>query len=93
VYAGKNGSFYLYEDEGVNYNYERGACSKIPFNYNDTDKTLTIGDRNGSYPGMLESRTFKIHYIRPTASAGWDNKKQPDATLTYTGKAGIVKLQ
>jgi len=92
VYAGKDGSFYLYEDEGTNYNYEKGAYSKIPFSYNDAQKTLTIGDRTGSYPGMLESRTFRIHYIRPTATAGWDKIKPADATITYAGKAQTVQL-
>jgi alpha-D-xyloside xylohydrolase len=53
VYAGKDGSFNLYEDEGTNYNYEQGKYSIIPITYNDQTKTLAIGKRQGSFTGML----------------------------------------
>ena len=92
VYAGKNGSFYLYEDEGTNFNYEKGAFSKITFEYNDADKTIVIGERDGSYPDMLTNRTFNIVYIQPDKNAGWDVKKEPSAVVKYTGKEVAVKL-
>lgn len=60
VYAGSNGKFTLYEDEGVNYNYEKGQYSTIPFTYDDANKTLTIGKREGKFSGMLQQRTFRI---------------------------------
>ena len=60
VYPGANGSFVLYEDEGDNYNYEKGAYATITFQWNDSKKMLTIGDRQGNYPGMLKTRTFTI---------------------------------
>ena len=60
VYPGANGSFVLYEDEGDNYNYEKGAYATITFQWNDSKKVLTIGDRQGNYPGMLKTRTFTI---------------------------------
>lgn len=63
VYAGEDGSFMLYEDEGVNYNYEKGEYSNISFVYNDIDKTLEIGDRQGDFVGMLKERVFNIVYI------------------------------
>ncbi len=92
VYAGKDGSFYLYEDEGTNFNYEKGAYSKISFCYNDANKTLHISNREGSYPGMLENRTFNIIYINPGNACGWDNRKEADKTVTYTGKEVTVNL-
>ena len=60
VYPGANGRFVLYEDEGDNYNYEKGAYATITFQWNDSKKVLTIGDRQGNYPGMLKTRTFTI---------------------------------
>lgn len=60
IYEGADGSFTLYEDEGNNYNYENGAYSTIEFQWNDTQKQLTIGSRQGQYPGMEQERTFTI---------------------------------
>ena len=60
VYPGANGTFTLYEDEGDNYNYEKGQYATIIFDWNDSKKTLTIGARQGSYPGMLKQRQFTI---------------------------------
>ena len=58
VYPGADGSFTLYEDEGDSYRYEQGACSTIEFRLQG--RTLTIGERSGSFPGMLQRRRFRI---------------------------------
>ncbi len=60
VYPGADATFTLYEDEGDNYNYERGVYTTIPMTWNDRIRTLTIGQRKGNYPGMLQSRKFTI---------------------------------
>ena len=60
VYQGADASFTLYEDENVNYNYEKGAYSKIAFSYDDRMMLLSIEEREGEFPGMLEERTFNI---------------------------------
>ena len=60
VYPGADASFTLYEDEGDNYNYEKGVFSTIPISWNERTKTLTIGERKGSYPGMIKKRQFVI---------------------------------
>ncbi|MDO4497376.1 MAG: glycoside hydrolase family 31 protein, partial [Bacteroidales bacterium] len=60
VYQGADGEFTLYEDEGSNYGYERGQFANIKFTYNEAAKTLTIGQREGSFPGMLQERTFIV---------------------------------
>lgn len=85
VFAGDDGSFTLYEDEGDNYNYEKGAFSTIEFTWNDKSHTLTIGARKGEYPGMLKSRIFHIILI---------SNGQTTATreVTYTGARIPVKL-
>ena len=68
VYPGANGDFVLYEDEGTNYNYEHGARSTISFHWNDRTRQLSIGQRQGSFPGMLQSRQFHITMPGPAAS-------------------------
>ena len=67
IYPGANGTFTLYEDEGDNYNYEKGQYATIVFQWNDSKKTLTIGTRQGSYPGMLQQRRFTI--VLPTGQS------------------------
>jgi alpha-D-xyloside xylohydrolase len=60
VYPGIDGDFTLYEDEGTNYNYEKGMRSTIHFHWNDAKRELSIAQRSGQFPGMLQSRQFKI---------------------------------
>lgn len=89
VYEGSNGEFILYEDENDNYNYEKGIYSTITFNWNDKTKSLTINDRNGSFPGMLENRTFNITLVNSN-NAG--SEKPAGKTVTYTGKKLVIKF-
>ena len=67
IYPGANGEFTLYEDEGDNYNYEQGQYATITFRWNDRSRTLIIGARQGSYPGMLQQRQFTI--VLPTGQS------------------------
>ncbi len=60
VYPGSDGDFSLYEDEGTNYNYEKGLRSTIHFHWSDKRRELSIGQRDGQFSGMLQSRQFKI---------------------------------
>ena len=48
VYAGSDGAFTLYEDDGVSHDYERGAWATIPLRWHEANRTLTIGQREGS---------------------------------------------
>ncbi|HEY1113054.1 MAG TPA: TIM-barrel domain-containing protein, partial [Chitinophagaceae bacterium] len=63
VYTGRNASFSLYEDGGTTYDYEKGAYSVIPFTYNESTKSLTIGERKGSFPQMIARRTIRVVWI------------------------------
>jgi alpha-D-xyloside xylohydrolase len=87
VYRGADGAFALYEDENDGYNYEKGVYTTIPIQWNETSKTLTIGQRKGNFPGMLESRTFRIVFVSENHGAGIDPVAQADKTVTYTGEA------
>ena len=57
----------------------------------DATNTLTIGSREGSYPGCYQ-RTFNIIYVSPNAPAGWDNKGKPAKVIEYKGEQISVKL-
>lgn len=91
VYGGRNGDFTIYEDEGTNYNYEKGAFSKIRLEYNDKTNELTIADREGSFPGMQSDRKFnivKVDAAHPVADA----IKAKGKLVNYNGKKAVVKL-
>ncbi len=91
VYQGADGSFTLYEDEGVNYGYEAGRYEKIPFTYDEAAKTLTIGQCEGEFPGMLTEREFVIVPVNKDKAQPYD----PDADgqrVHYTGEKVVVNL-
>jgi alpha-D-xyloside xylohydrolase len=90
VYRGADGAFTLYEDENDNYNYEKGEHATIPFQWNDASHTLKIGDRAGSFPGMLESRTFRVVFVSSHHGTGGALTQNADKTITYTGKSVAV---
>jgi len=91
VYTGANGSFNLYEDEGTNYNYEKGAFTIIPIQYNEATNTLTIGNRKGSFNGMLKQRKFNIIWVSKNKVAGIDLPSKTDYAINYSGDAISIK--
>ena len=94
VYAGKDGSYTLYEDEGTNYNYEKGKYAMIDFKYNDAQKTVTIDARKGSFDGMLQKRRFNIVLVSDNNQQGISLAKAPKGKMVkYAGKAVTVKLK
>ena len=93
VYAGKDGSFTLYEDENTNYNYEKGLYSTITFKYDDASHSLTIGQRKGHFSGMLKNRKFNIVLRTPqTVDATLNPDSAKGKTVEYKGKKLVVKL-
>ena len=94
VYAGKDGSYTLYEDEGTNYNYEKGKYATIDFLYDDAQKTLTIGARKGSFDGMLQKRRFNVVLVSGDNQQGISLAKAPKGKkVKYAGQAITVKLK
>jgi len=91
IYTGADASFNLYEDEGTNYNYEKGAFSVIPIKYNEAAKTVTIGDRKGSFNGMLKKRIFTINIISADKIKTLDFNTS-DKLVSYEGKTLTVKM-
>ena len=91
VYGGRDGDFTIYEDEGTNYNYEKGAFSKIRLEYNDKTNELTIADREGSFPGMQSDRKFNIVKVDATHPVA-DAIKAKGKLVNYNGRKAVVKL-
>ncbi|MDE6379207.1 MAG: DUF5110 domain-containing protein [Muribaculaceae bacterium] len=91
VYTGDNGEFTLYEDENLNYNYEKGAYSMIPMSYDNASGTLTIGARKGEFPGMLKERTFNIVKVSPETPVGY-SRDAKGQQVSYNGSEVKVKI-
>jgi alpha-D-xyloside xylohydrolase len=92
VYTGKDAHFELYEDEGTNYNYEKGVFAALQFNYSEAAHTFTISGRKGNFPGMLQQRTFRIVKIDPSQPQGMQWETVPVKTVRYNGKQVSVVL-
>ena len=93
VYTGNNASFNLYEDEDTNYNYEKGMFANIQIDYNEEDRSLTIHDRKGEFPGMLQKRIFNIIWITKSKAKKLDFDQQPDEQVLYGGKKQVIKMK
>ena len=92
VYAGADGAFQLYEDEGTNYNYEKGKYATIDITYEDASKTITFGKRNGQFAGMLKNRRFNVVLITKDHPQPLNLDNLEGQLVQYNGKAISVKL-
>ncbi len=93
VYTGANASFQLYEDEGINYNYEQGQFTIIPIRYDEQKRALHIGQRQGHYPGVLTNRKFEIVWVQPNKPAALDFEASPDVEIVYDGNEKIIRMK
>ena len=93
IYPGADGEFVLYEDENDNYNYENGAYSTITFSWDDSEKKLTIGDREGSFSGMLNERTFNVVVVSENEGVGIDYASQYSSVVRYKGTSTQIVLK
>ena len=91
VYAGQNGQFMLYEDENDNYNYEKGQYATIDISYSEKTHQLTIGQRKGTFKGMLKNRRFNVVLVSKDKAQGYDGNTK-GKLVRYNGKTLIVKL-
>ena len=85
IYPGANGDFNLYEDEGDSYRYEQGAHAIIPIHWDDASRTVTFGDREGSYRGMPARHTFNVVIVAQGHGVGGETTDAPDKSIQYAG--------
>jgi len=88
IYPGADAHFVLYEDENTNYNYEKDAYATIALDWDDATRTLTIGKRNGQFPGMLQERTFTAQLVGEGSCPVGEAPKH----IAYCGEQLEVKL-
>jgi alpha-D-xyloside xylohydrolase len=84
IYPGADATFTLYNDEGDNYDYEKGQHSTTTVTWSDATHTLTFGARQGSYPNMPPQTEFHIVVVRPGHGTGETTTDASDKTATYT---------
>jgi alpha-D-xyloside xylohydrolase len=92
IYAGADGQFTLYEDDGVTYGYEKGAFARIPIRWNEAARTLTIAKREGSFAGMQKERTFDVVLVSKAKPVGFSFAPKADKSVRYDGAAVELKL-
>jgi alpha-D-xyloside xylohydrolase len=94
VYTGADGSFSLYEDDGVSRQYLHGQYSRIPLQWDERARTLAIGAREGNgYPGMAARRVINIRWMRPGKPRALAFDAKPDVSVTYDGRQQKVRMR
>jgi alpha-D-xyloside xylohydrolase len=92
IFEGANGSFTLYEDDGLTFDYEHGAFTEIPITWNESTHTLTIGACKGDFTTMLKHRSFQIVVTSKSNPTAFSLTPKPIQTIDYTGDAVSTKL-
>ena len=82
----------LYEDEGLNFNYEKGKYSTISIKWSENDQKLTIGERKGEFDGMPQERIFTIVFASETKKVDFNFDDYKGKEVKYNGKSVQVEL-
>lgn len=83
IYAGANGAFTLYDDEGDGHGYEKGACRHWPLTWTDATRKLTFAPAKGTYPGADATTIFAV-----TVHDG--KNKTPTKTVTVSPSEALI---
>ncbi|MDR7267418.1 alpha-D-xyloside xylohydrolase [Pelomonas saccharophila] len=89
VVPGRDGAFDLYEDDGLDYAYEKGGFSVIRLSWDDKRGVLRLAARRGRFDGMLKTRRFRLHRVGPGQPP---LQSAPLQELVYTGRMTEVRL-
>jgi len=92
VYPGADGDFTLYEDENDGNAYTKGAHATIALHWDDAAKTLAVGAREGSFPGMLARRTLRVVLVGKGRGVGIGESATADKTVEYAGEKTAVRF-
>lgn len=91
IYPGADASFTLYEDDNETYAYEKGARATVDIHWDDKARSLVFGKRQGTFPGLVQSRTFNVVVAKP-GNANGITEAQPIKTISYMGENLELKL-
>jgi alpha-D-xyloside xylohydrolase len=92
VFTGKDGAYTLFEDDGLSEGYRKGQSAQVPVTWNEGSKTLTIGARQGSFPGMVAKRAMSVRFHTPGKAVAPDFADNAATTFVYDGRAVSVPL-
>ncbi|MEN6588358.1 MAG: DUF5110 domain-containing protein [Proteiniphilum sp.] len=92
IYPGQDTSFTLYEDEGDNYHYEEGLFSTIELKWDEAGSVFTIGERKGAFPGMKQTRNFRLVLVKPDTERDTDGNETA-VTITHSGKKKSIQIK
>ncbi|MDA3852958.1 MAG: DUF5110 domain-containing protein, partial [Bacteroidales bacterium] len=93
VYAGADGHFDLYEDEGLNFNYEQDKYSSIPISWSEKEAKLTIGARTGEFKGMQKNRTFYVVFASKDKKIDFEFDTYKGRKVSYNGSSIEIELK
>lgn len=93
VYTGQHGTFDYYEDEGDNYNYEKGAYALIPMVWDEENRTFIIKEREGTYPGMSINQSFNLTFYGVNDGDGSLKEAERKTQIHYTGNYIEITLK
>jgi alpha-D-xyloside xylohydrolase len=91
IYPGADGKFTVYEDDNETYDYEKGQYATVDLAWNDAARSLTIGARKGTYPGLVKARRLNVVLVDP-ANATALEPARATKSITYAGKPMSVKF-
>lgn len=93
VYGGQSGRAPLYEDDGLSQAFaQRGESTLITFSYDAPSRKFSVSARQGSFPGMLSTRTLHVVLVAPGHGVGLNYTASPDVVVTYTGDPLEIQL-
>lgn len=81
IYPGKDGSFLLYEDDGVSFNYRNGEWMGLHMDWNETQRSLKLHLVRGSRMIGPKSRNMQVSVLGHTSRA-----------MTFEGRPLELKL-
>ena len=93
IYPGADGSFQLFEDDGLTYAYEKGQYATVVIHWHDATRTITLEDRKGSFPGMLKERTFQLVLVGRNHGVGEVPTAAPDRIVRYDGSPQTIRFE
>lgn len=92
VYPGADGCYTIYEDEGDNYNYEKGLYATVRLEWDDKKGELTLHKREGNFPGLCTKRLVRVVKVRSSVGCGLDESQDEVKEFLYEGKRKKIKL-
>ncbi len=85
VYPGADADFDWYSDAGDSYDYEKGQRRVVAMHWNDSARTLELGEAQGSYPEMPGRVRIRLVVVRPDHGVGAEVATTADGAGDYTG--------